>query len=127
MCLPVHEYPLVKAILSKAQAHARDNGARRVRRIALVVGEQSGYVPDSIQMYFDLFAGETLCAGATLDIRRIKPKLRCPACDTLFERKPFRFDCPVCGTDGVPTEIGREFFIESIDIERGDGVSESPL
>ena len=120
MCSPVHEYPLVKAIIKTAEEHAQANGASKVRRITLVVGDQSGYVPDSIQMYFDLIAGDTLCAGARLDVRRVKPKLRCPNCGQLFERRPFRFDCPACGVDGEPTDVGRELLIESIEIERTD-------
>jgi hydrogenase nickel incorporation protein HypA/HybF len=68
-------------------------------------------------MYFDLIAADTMCAGATLEIRRVKPKLRCTACGALFERQIFRFDCPDCGADGEPTEIGRELYIETIDIE----------
>ena len=126
MCSPVHEYPLVKTIIKTAETHAQANGATKVRRITLVVGDQSGYVPDSIQMYFDLIAGDTLCAGARLDIRRVKPKLRCPNCGQLFERLPFRFDCPACGVDGEPTDVGRELLIESIEIERGKDTPPQP-
>ncbi len=120
MCSPVHEYPLVKAIIKTAEERALANGSTKVRSITLVVGDQSGYVPDSIQMYFDLIAGDTLCASARLDVRRVKPKLRCPSCGQLFERRLFRFDCPACGVDGEPTDVGRELLIESIEIERTD-------
>ena len=27
------------------------------------------------------------------------------------------FDCPKCGGQGEPTDIGKEFYIESIEIE----------
>jgi hydrogenase nickel incorporation protein HypA/HybF len=85
-------------------------------RVRIVVGERSGYIGESIQMYFDIISKGTLCEGATLDIEAVRPKLRCPACARLFERQPLRFDCPACGTGGHPTDIGREFYIDSIEV-----------
>ena len=115
--MPVHEYPLVQTIIKKAEAFATEHNARRVRRIALVVGDSSGYIPESIQMYFDIIGEGTLCDGAEVAITRIKPKWKCTGCGLLFERRPFSFACPDCGADSQPTEIGREFYIESIDID----------
>ena len=37
--------------------------------------------------------------------------------DELFEKKLLSFDCPKCGGQGGPTDIGKEFYIESIEIE----------
>ena len=122
MCLYVHELPLVLKIINKASAHAVENGAKAVRDIVLVVGDNSGYVADSIQMYFDIAAEGTPCAGAQLIVKRIKPKLKCSGCGALFERRPFSFACPDCGADGNPTEIGKELYLEAIHIivEPGD-------
>lgn len=115
--MSVHEYPLVQTIINKAAAQAAAHNSRRVRRIALVVGDSSGYVPESIQMYFDIIAEGSVCADAILDIKRIKPKWECTGCGLLFERRPFSFACPACGADSRPTDVGREFYIESIDID----------
>ena len=55
---------------------------------------------------------------ATRADKPTKPRIvRCPACGALFERKPMSFACPECGTDGHPTDIGKEFYIDSIEIE----------
>ncbi len=124
--MSVHEYPLVQTIINKAAAHAAANHGRRVRRIALVVGDSSGYVPESIQMYFDIIAEGTVCADAALDIRHIKPQWKCTGCGLLFERRPFSFACPECGADSRPTDVGREFYIESIDIDVDVDKEESP-
>ena len=43
--------------------------------------------------------------------------VKCPKCGELFERKPMSFACPKCGTDGEPTEIGKEFYIDTIECE----------
>ncbi|MGI6204852.1 MAG: hydrogenase maturation nickel metallochaperone HypA [Anaerovoracaceae bacterium] len=113
----MHELPITEHIVKMAETHCRENGGSRVLRINLVCGDYSGFVPESIHMYFDIITEGTMCEGAEVDIRRVKPKLRCPNCGTLFERELFSFACPECGTDGEPTDIGKEFYIESIEIE----------
>jgi hydrogenase nickel incorporation protein HypA/HybF len=112
----MHELPITEQIINLATQHGLKAGAARIVCIKLVVGESSGYIGDSIQMYFDVISKGTLCEGASLEIIPVKPKLRCPAGGELFERRPMRFDCPVCGADGEPTDIGREFFIDSIEV-----------
>lgn len=118
----MHELPLVQSIIGKASEHARHHNGLGVQSIALVVGDGTGYVPESIQMYFDIAAAGTMCEGAQLLVRRVKPLLRCAACGREFARKPFSFDCPDCGGEGNPTETGKELYIEEIEIitDKGD-------
>jgi len=112
----MHELPITEQIVKIAEEHGQKARASKIERVKLVVGERSGYVSESIQMYFDVISKDTICEGAILEIETVKPKLKCPNCETLFERKPMRFDCPNCGTDGEPTDIGKEFYIDSIEI-----------
>ncbi|MEE3380796.1 MAG: hydrogenase maturation nickel metallochaperone HypA [Succiniclasticum sp.] len=112
----MHEYPVTLEIVRIASETAREKHGR-VRAIHLVVGEDSGFIGASIQMYFDIIAEGTPCAGATLTIRDVKPKMRCDKCGRLFERKRFSFTCPWCGGAGSPTEIGKEFYIDTVDLE----------
>jgi len=115
----MHEYPVTQQIIRIAEKKAGETDASRVCAISLVVGDQSGFIGDSIQMYFDVISEGTLCEGAVLTISHIRSKLRCGACDRLFERKPFSFACPDCGCDGTPTEIGKEFYIDHIEVVTG--------
>jgi hydrogenase nickel incorporation protein HypA/HybF len=112
----MHEYPITKQIIEIAELYAKENNATEVKQINLVVGDYSGYVTSSINLYFDIIAEDTLCRNAKLKIRRIKPKLKCNQCGKKFVRLPFSFDCPVCDGQGEPTGIGREFYIKSIEI-----------
>ena len=112
----MHEYQLARDIIRTAEEYAAESGAAAVTAINLVVGDYSGCVADSIELYFDLIAEGGLCAGARLHIERIAPKLRCKSCGGYFERRPFEFTCAACGGEGVPTEIGREFYIKSIHV-----------
>lgn len=114
----MHEYPITQQIIKIAENRALENKATKVKKIELVVGDYSGFIGDSIQMYFDVISKDTLCEGAQISIRRVKPKLKCESCGCLFEKIPFSFECPKCKGTGGPTEIGKEFYIESIEIEK---------
>lgn len=112
----MHEYPITQRIIEIADEYARKNSATQVKAINLVIGDYSGYVASSIELYFDIIAEESLCRNAKLNIERIIPKLKCNSCGELFERKPFSFECPYCKGEGGPTEIGKEFYVRSIEI-----------
>jgi len=113
----MHEYALTEQIIAICEEYAAKNSAKSVTVINLVVGESSGYVAESIKLYFDIIAKNSVCENATVLIESIKPMLKCTSCGGLFERKPFSFTCTFCGGDGDSTEIGREFYIKSIEIE----------
>ena len=113
----MHEYPITMEIIRLAEKEAKKNNAKSVSKINLVVGEFSGYLADSIKLYFDIHTKGTMCEKAELTIENVKPKLKCGKCGKLFERKPFEFNCPSCNGIGEPTEIGREFYIKSIEVE----------
>lgn len=115
----MHEYPITEQIVKIAEKHAAIVGAFRVNNVNLVVGDYSGFVGESIQMYFDLIAEGTVCQGAKVNFVRVTPKVKCNICGELFERKPLSFDCPKedCVGIGEPTKIGKEFYIESIEVE----------
>lgn len=117
----MHEYPATQRIIEIACAKAAEHGSPRVRSIDLVVGEDAGYIGESIRLYFGMIAAGTACADAELRIRHIRPQLRCTGCGALFERRPFSFQCPHCQATGRPSEIGREFYVEAVELERADG------
>ncbi len=112
----MHEYSITQQIVKIAEENALSHGATRIERISLVVGELSGFIGDSIHMYFDILAKDTLAEGAQLDITYIKPQLKCTKCKSFFYRSRFSFECPDCGGMGAPTEIGKEFYVKDIDI-----------
>lgn len=116
----MHEYKITLDIIHTAEEYAVKNGAAAVTEINLVVGDYSGCVADSIVLYFDLIAQGTICEKTALNIERVAPKLQCNVCGSYFERKPFEFACPSdgCTGEGEPTEIGREFYIKSICVDK---------
>ena len=113
----MHEYPITSEIIRVAEEHAANYQAKKVLKITLVIGDESGFIGDSIEMYFEEIGKGTLCEGASISIEYIKPKLECTACGELFERGLLSFKCPLCGGMGKPTSIGREFYMKSIEVE----------
>jgi hydrogenase nickel incorporation protein HypA/HybF len=113
----MHEYPITQHIVKLVEEAARKQHAARVTKITLVVGEQSGFVGDSIHLYFDIISRGTLAEGAELSIIYIQSKLLCRRCNEHFARARYSFACPRCGEDGVPTDIGKEFYIQDIEVE----------
>jgi hydrogenase nickel incorporation protein HypA/HybF len=108
---------MVCGVVEEKRASAEFGLAARVSRISLVVGEATGYMRESLEFYVSASAKGSPAEGAALDIRYIKPLLRCPSCGREFERRRFSFDCPGCGTQGVMTGTGSEFYIDSIEVE----------
>jgi hydrogenase nickel incorporation protein HypA/HybF len=113
----MHEYPITLQIIKIAEKHCREAGGEKVKKIHLVVGDYSGYIGDSIRMYFDAIGQGTLCEDAEIQITRVKPQLKCTGCGQHFEKIPMSFSCPHCGGEGGPSSVGKEFHIETIEIE----------
>src|SRR5512145_1048928 len=89
---------IVGIVCSELDARTGGPGSKaRVRRIDLVVGEAAGYMRESLEFYVGVFAKGTRAEGASLAIRYVKPRLKCPSCGLEFERKRFSFECPSCG------------------------------
>ncbi len=113
----MHEYPVTQRIVKIAEEAARNNSARRIKRINLVVGELSGFIGGSIRMYFEVLSRGSIAEGAEITIRTVKPELKCSVCGKVFVKEDRSFECPACGGEAILTDKGREFYVESVDIE----------
>ncbi len=122
----MHELPITQGILDLVLDHAARAGAARVTAVHLVIGGLSGVVDDSVRFCWDLISGGTPAQGAVLDFRRVPLRLACQECQTLFAPDGVSFDCPACGVRATRVVEGREFRVESIDVEdpvAGEGPS----
>jgi hydrogenase nickel incorporation protein HypA/HybF len=113
----VHELAITEEILRIAVEHAERAGATRIVDINLVIGELSSVVDDSVQFYFDFISPGTVAEGAELHFRRVPARLRCRACGHEFEPESTDWRCPSCQTMGGDVIGGREFNMESIEVE----------
>jgi hydrogenase nickel incorporation protein HypA/HybF len=93
-------------------------GALKVTSINLVIGKLSSIVDDSIQFYWDIISGESLCKGATLVFDRRPAVINCNECSNTYEIEGALIPCPACGSANIVVKSGEEFFVESIEIEK---------
>lgn len=115
----MHEFSVMSYLLETVEAKGQELGAQRILAINLVVGERSSIVDDSMLFYFDLMTPGTLAEGATLNVQRISSEFYCKQCDATYHPGT-DFRCPTCGAIGALTDVGSEFYIDSIEIERDD-------
>lgn len=113
----MHELAITQSILDIVAGHAKRAGAQRVTTINLVVGDLTGFVDDSIQFYFDMLSPNTVAARARLVIQRIPARVRCRACGQEFSPHDYDWACPRCSAIGGEVLRGREFLVESIEVE----------
>ncbi|MFN8485793.1 MAG: hydrogenase maturation nickel metallochaperone HypA [Anaerolineae bacterium] len=114
----MHELAVTQGILSVALDAADRAGARRIAAIDLVIGDLASIVDDSVQFYFDILARGSPAEGAALRFRRIPADGHCLACGAEFTVGPSLVDaCPVCGSAQLLITGGREFYVESIEVD----------
>lgn len=115
----MHEYAITKSIVRLVIEEAEKVNASRVSQIHLVIGDLSSIIDDSVRMYFNLIAEDTVAEGAELVFERIKAEFYCKSCGKRYEKPIQGFACPQCGSLGSPTDVGKEFYIKSIEVEAG--------
>ena len=113
----MHELSVTQSVLDIVLQQADKSHAKKIARIQLVIGDQSGIVDDSVRFCFELISQGTLAEGAALDFRRIATRFRCRACGTEFCPNDQDWLCPSCQATAGEIVAGREFYLESIEIE----------
>ncbi len=113
----MHELPVTQGMLSIALEHAAKADAKKITAINLVIGEMSGIVDDSVQFYFDFVSKDTPAEGASLKFERVPACFRCHECQTTFSPTDRQWTCPQCGELRVEIVAGREFYVDSIEVE----------
>ena len=115
----MHELPVTRDILAIVEDYAAAAGAERVTRVHLVVGELTGFLPDSIQFYFDLLSQGSRAAGATLCIEQEPGRVRCAQCNRTYRAQEGTiWTCPGCGALGGEVVAGRDVYVRSIEVMR---------
>lgn len=114
----MHELPVTRGMLEVALDAAREEGADRILGIDVVVGELTSFVDDAVQFYFDILAEDTPAEEARLRFRREPARVTCHGCGHGHRTgPPLRPTCPECGSMALEVEGGRDFYVESIEVE----------
>jgi len=113
----MHELAVTESVLEIAIRHAREQKARKITNLYLVIGQWSNVVDDSVQFYWDIISEGTIAKGATLHFRRVKVELICQDCGQEYQPANDNLACPKCGSTHVKVKTGEEFSLEAIDVE----------
>jgi hydrogenase nickel incorporation protein HypA/HybF len=96
----MHELPVVLDLLRVMDEEAKKRSLHKVSRIRLVIGELSSIIDESVQMYFEIAAKDSVCANATLEFEHRPAVLKCLKCGKEFPHEK-SFSCPDCGGDAT--------------------------
>jgi hydrogenase nickel incorporation protein HypA/HybF len=112
----MHELSMALDILDIVRRAVRSD-ARRVERVHVQVGVQSGVVPDSLAFSFDAVTAGTPLEGVSLEIERIPFRLHCDNCSSICTGENGMIVCPQCGSTRTIILSGTELRVTSIEIE----------
>ena len=112
----MHEYGITESLLKIVEDKAAEAGVSKVSTIRVVVGALTGFVPESIQFYFETMSKNTVADGAMLEFEQPPVKLRCRSCGEEFQPDHLQWSCPVCNRTEVSIEGGRELYIKDMEV-----------
>ena len=95
----MHELGITQGIIDRARDAAQANGALRVTDLYLTMTPAADFSQDSIEMYFEMLAGEDdFFRGATLHFEHRPVAATCLSCSDEFKADAPRPLCPQCGS-----------------------------
>ncbi|MGI6045317.1 MAG: hydrogenase maturation nickel metallochaperone HypA [Eggerthellaceae bacterium] len=113
----MHEASIIMGVLDVVNKTAEEAHARRVTEVKLSVGEMTEAIPDSLHFAFDALTKGSICEGAHLSLRMVKPESLCLDCGARFTHDRFHMTCPECGSYVLELLHGRELDIDSIEVD----------
>jgi Zn finger protein HypA/HybF involved in hydrogenase expression len=120
----MHELGITQGIIDRAREAAVANGARRVAGLNLVMTPAADFTQDSIEMYFEMLAGEDeLFKGAKLHFEHKPVAATCLDCSDEFSTDAPHPICPQCGSMLVKLDPEAPM-VQLTDIDIDDGANE---
>lgn len=113
----MHELSITQHLLDECIEEARRQNASKIRTIRLCIGQLKGVVPDCIQIYLDMLAEGTIAEGARIEARSLPVRVLCRECGQEGEITPHHLECPHCGSLKLKLLSGKEFYIESLEVD----------
>ena len=113
----MHELGVTESIASICLRHAQRNNAKRIVRVNVKLGDLAGIVDHYVSFYWEMVTKDTIAQGAELNFIKVPVVAYCRVCDEEFPVVEFDLTCPKCGEADTELVSGREFMVESIEIE----------
>lgn len=116
----MHELAVARSLVDSADREARRHGARAVLCVRCRIGVLRQVDSWLLQEAFNVARQGTLCEASRLSIEKMDLNAACQKCDVRFRLQGGRWNCPVCGAEGVDVSGGEELELTSIDVEADD-------
>ena len=112
----MHEVSLMEQTLEIALENARQQGANKINRLKMRIGEMSGVVPEALEFAFDVVTEGTIAAGAILEIEPVPVVAYCPNCQQEFHPPDLFYQCPNCQQLSSKIISGQEIELTSLEL-----------
>lgn len=114
----MHELSLMRNVVRTVLMAAEKNSSNKVEAVTLLVGESRAFEENWAQMYFDMFAKDTLADGAKVNLEQVPITGNCINCGEVYriDLHNKKCCCPKCGTSEYNLITGREMIVKSIEI-----------
>ena len=114
----MHELSLAEDMLGIIKSTLKKT--RPITRVTVVLGPLSGVSPESLAFCFTETAKLRGFGSPELEIRTTRAGMKCTDCGNEWESADFTPGCPQCGSWNREILSGREFYMESIELEDAD-------
>ena len=114
----MHEYSIVASLIDRVEHEAGVDGATRVNRLYVAIGELSGVERELLQTAFETFRERSICGNAELSIRWVAARWTCPDCVQELDPEAV-LRCRLCGRP-AKLRCGDEIVLERIEMEAPD-------
>ncbi|MCF7818339.1 MAG: hydrogenase maturation nickel metallochaperone HypA [Kiritimatiellales bacterium] len=116
----MHELSLAQELVEHIARVAKSENALRVERVVVVIGRYSGVEREAFEFAFPFAAEGTIAEGAELLIEERPATVWCRNCNSSSHVASTHLTCGNCGSTEVALTDGREFMIQSIQLEVPD-------
>lgn len=113
----MHEVSMMQNTLDIAIAQARQNGATKIERLTMNIGELSGVIPEALEFAFEVLIRGTIAENAQLEIKTIPVVCYCQECDRHFQPNNYIYECPECQRISTNIIHGRELELVSLVVD----------
>ncbi len=112
----MHEVSLMEQTLEIALENARQQGANKINRLKMRIGEMSGVVPEALEFAFDVVTQGTIAQGAILEIESVPVVCYCSHCQREFSPTDVFYQCPTCEQFSQKVISGKEIELTSLEL-----------
>ena len=107
---------VAEGILDIALDYAGQNDARRVTKVALLLGEMAGVEKESLAFCWEALTRGTIAEGAALALTTVPLAGRCQDCGREGPVERYHFICPDCGGT-IALLSGRELRVDYLEMD----------